>query len=71
MGCQLTTQPHNCWIMSFDDPVRLDRESLSRLCDGDSGCSVCVKGAPLGTGFVLKRGSGDETLTVTLWCVCV
>lgn len=31
MGCRCTTQPHNCWIMSFDDPVQLDSESLSRL----------------------------------------
>lgn len=31
MGCRRTTQPHNCWIMSFDDPVQLDSESLSRL----------------------------------------
>lgn len=30
-GCRRTTQPHNCWIMSFDDPVQLDSESLSRL----------------------------------------
>lgn len=40
MGCQLTTQPRNCWIMSFDDPVRLNRESLSRPCDAHRGCSV-------------------------------
>ena len=40
MGCQLTTPPHNCWIMSFDDPVQLNRESLSGLCDGDSGRSA-------------------------------
>lgn len=40
MGCQLTTQPRNCWIMSFDDPLQLNGESLSRLCDGDRECSV-------------------------------
>lgn len=36
----LTTQPRNCWIMSFDDPVRLNRESLSRPCDAHRGRSV-------------------------------
>lgn len=33
-------QSHNCWIASYDDPVQLNRESLSRPYDGDSG--VCV-----------------------------
>lgn len=55
MGRQRATLPCNCWIVSGDDPVQLSRESLSWLCDGDSGC---VKGL-LETVFLffLERGA--------------
>lgn len=55
MGCRRATEPGNCRSMSCDDPVQLNRESLPRLCDGDSGC---VKGL-LQTLvlFFLERGA--------------
>lgn len=34
---QCAPQPRNCCIISWDDPVQLNRKSVPRLRDGDSG----------------------------------
>lgn len=61
-------ESYNCWMVSFDELVQLNRESLSRAHDGDRGCSVW-NSAPLRAGLCSSsRRKWDETLTVTLWC---